>query len=24
MYYDPTCIGARSYQAVAEELIHRV
>ncbi|MCX7028115.1 MAG: ParA family protein [Spirochaetes bacterium] len=23
MYYDPTCIGARSYQAVAEELIDR-
>lgn len=24
MYYDPTCIGSRSYKAVAEELIHRV
>jgi chromosome partitioning protein len=24
MYYDPTCIGARSYEAVAEELINRV
>jgi chromosome partitioning protein len=23
MYYDPTCIGARSYEAVAEELIDR-
>jgi len=23
MYYDPTCIGARSYEAVAEELISR-
>jgi chromosome partitioning protein len=23
MYYDPTCIGARSYEAVAEELINR-
>ena len=23
MYYDPTCIGARSYEAVAQELIHR-
>lgn len=23
MYYDPTCIGARSYMAVAEELIDR-
>lgn len=24
MYYDPTCIGARSYEAVAQELIDRV
>lgn len=24
MQYDPTCIGARSYEAVAEELINRV
>lgn len=24
MYYDPTCIGARSYEAVAQELIERV
>ncbi len=23
MYYDPACIGARSYEAVAEELINR-